>query len=106
MGSAVVFYNDAVAGAAVAVKTAAGRLNGIAVCNTTAAVAYLQVFNKAAADVVLGTTVPVASFRIPASSSRDIAIPLDIDGAGISVAGTTLAGNATGATLSVVASVA
>jgi hypothetical protein len=37
--------------------------------NNHTAVVYVQVFNKVAADVVLGTTVPDRTFQVPASAS-------------------------------------
>lgn len=42
-----------------AVKASQGILHALAIINTTAAVAYVQIFDKAAvADVTLGTTTP------------------------------------------------
>lgn len=100
------FFNDAVAATAVELKASAGTLAGLAVANKTAAVAYLQIFNKPAADVIVGTTVPVIAIRLAANESRQFPFPLELGGTGISAAGTTDAGGLTGAAISVVATVA
>lgn len=104
LSSALSFFNNAVAGAAVQVKAAAGTLYGLKLVNTTAAAAYLQVFGKLAADVVLGTDVPLFAIRLAASESIFIPMPgVDVDGVGISLAGCTTPTGATGAAISVTA---
>lgn len=69
--------------------------------NTTAAVAYFQVFNKKAADVTPGTTVPKWSIGLPASAG--LSLPLgdgvDMGGDGLTVIGTTTIGGSTGAAI-------
>ena len=68
--------------------------------NTTAAVAYLQVFNTKAASVTIGTTAPIATFGVPASGQVTVLFPTDgwfVGGTGLSVAGTTARAGATGA---------
>lgn len=50
-----------------AIKAAAGQLYGYHLFNTTAAVAYVQIFNVAHGSVTLGTTAPTLSIGIPAS---------------------------------------
>ena len=68
--------------------------------NTTAAVAYLQVFNLPSASVTLGTTVPALSIGVPASAALVLPLPedgLNLGGDGLSVAGTTTRAGVTGA---------
>jgi len=70
--------------------------------NTTAAVAYLQIFNIAAASVTLGTTAPTLSIGVPASAALVLAIPeagQHMRGSGLSCAGTTTRAGLTGAAL-------
>ena len=71
--------------------------------NTTAAVAYLQIFNKRAADVTLGTTAPTYAFGVPASGHITIPMPegLYLGGGGMSVAGTTTRTGSTGAAVDI-----
>lgn len=51
------------------VKTSGGKIHNIRCINTVASVRYLKVFNAASGSVVVGTTTPVLTFLIPASSS-------------------------------------
>lgn len=98
------YFNDAVT-TVQQVKAAAGSVMSIVVANTTAAVAYLQVFFLPSANVTLGTTAPEASFRLEANANRVIVFeyPFGDPGAtGISIAGTTTATGSSGAALSVV----
>jgi hypothetical protein len=70
--------------------------------NTTAAVAYFQVFNLPAASVVLGTTAPWMSFGLPADAGMVLPIPecgIECKGTGLSVAGTTLRAGSVGAAI-------
>lgn len=65
--------------------------------NGNAAASYVQIFNRPAASITLGTTAPLMSFYIPANGGR--VIPLgdiyDFGGDGFSIAATTTrAGNA------------
>jgi hypothetical protein len=78
-------------------------LHMVDIQNTTAAVAYLQVFPRAAAAITLGTTVPRYAFGIPASGHITIVIPegMRLGGDGCSVAGTTTRGGNTGAALDI-----
>lgn len=71
--------------------------------NTTAAVAYLQIFYKAAASVTLGTTVPDAVIPIPASGGIgvDTGWHINSGAAGVSIAATTTRTGLTGATCDV-----
>lgn len=73
------------------------------VFNTTAAAAYLQVFDLASASVTLGTTTPRFALGIPASGSIFVEFekPM-LFTVGFVVAGTTTATGATGAALNVV----
>lgn len=103
-GGASPFFNDAVAGTVVNIKaSAAGQLYHLKLVNTTAAAAYLQIFNVKAASVTLGTTVATWTLRLAANESVNIpmACPLGLGGSGISIAGTTTATGLTGAAISV-----
>lgn len=102
------FFNDAVAAAAVQVKAGPGQLFALKLVNTTAAVAYLQIFDQLAANVTVGTTAPKWVIRLAASESTPIPliVPLGIgqlqaSNPGISMAGTTTAGGSTPAAISV-----
>jgi hypothetical protein len=103
-GGALPFFNDGVTGTVKDVKaSAAGQLYHLKLVNTTAAVAYLQIFNVKAASVTLGTTVPTWTLRLAASESVNVvmATPVQLGGSGISIAGTTTATGSTGAAISV-----
>jgi len=68
------------------------RIGAIAMLNTTAGNAYLQIFKTAAVNVTLGTTVPDDVIGLPASGG--ISFPVMSGGwypggAGFSIAGTT-----------------
>ncbi len=102
-GGAQPFFNDAVAGTVVDVKTTAGWLLGLSLVNTTGDDAYLQVFNKPAADVVIGTTAAAFCLRVPAGAGAAMSVPLELGGTGISIAGTTTATGSTGAAISTTA---
>jgi len=67
-------------------------LRFLVMINTTAAVAYFQIFAKPSADVTLGTTVPDLSIGLPASSAMVFPVPesgIFMGGKGLTVAGTT-----------------
>jgi|SRR5206468_4780005 len=94
-----------VAGTVVNVSTSGPiRIQAVALLNTTAAVAFLQMFENIAANVVLGTTVPDMSIGLPASGGISFPIP---DGwlmgglNGLSIAGTTTSTGAVGAGIQV-----
>jgi hypothetical protein len=81
------------------------RIQAVALLNTTAAVAYLQMFRDIAANVTLGTTVPNISIGLPANGGISFPLPdgwlFGKDKVGCSCAGTTLPTNAIGAGISV-----
>ena len=55
-------YQGQVGGTKVGIKeVGAAVVHGIVLLNETAAVAYLQIFNRPSASVTVGTTVPVLS---------------------------------------------
>lgn len=103
------FFNDAVAGTVVQVKAGAGQLVYLKLVNTTAAAAYLQIFDLLAASVTLGTTTAKWTVRLAANESVSVPmlLPLGLGQvnslatAGISMAGTTTATGSTGAAISV-----
>ena len=103
------YFNDAVAAAVQQIAAQASMIVGMKLVNTTGAVAYLQVFAAPAANVTLGTTVPLFVIRLQANESitlYDGAVPVQVgqygqSGQGLSIAGTTTAGGNTGAAISV-----
>ncbi len=97
------FFNDAVAATKVEAKTARAKLHVIRLVNTTAAVAYLQIFDKLAAVVTVGTTVAKTVIRLNANEILTLSAPdgIDIGGDGLTLAGTTTATGNTGAAISV-----
>jgi hypothetical protein len=101
---ALPYFNDAVAGTKQTVKDAPAKLYGVKLVNTTAAAAYLQVFDKLAANVTVGTTTPTFCFRLAANESVNIQFeaPIDFQN-GMTLAGCTSATNSTGAAISVLA---
>jgi hypothetical protein len=50
------------------VKATAGQIYSITLENVNAAVRYVKVYNAAAANVTVGTTTPVMTLRMPATS--------------------------------------
>jgi len=87
-------YKNALSTTVTEAKATAGLLYGFYARNTAGAVGYLQLFDLAAADVVLGTTVPKLSFGFEAGDAEVLILPLPILFAtAISMAGTTDAEN-------------
>lgn len=90
------------------IKNSPGQVFSIHALNTTAAVAYFELWCKVAGLVTLGITNPDAMFGIPASGVIDVYFPLPTGGGtctsgGLSVAGVTTPGG--GATASIVATI-
>lgn len=76
------------------VKGSSGNVYGWSVMNTTAAIAYVQVFNKLSANVTLGVTVPDWVIPVPANGTTGAGsngwIPVSIlHATGITIACTT-----------------
>lgn len=98
-------YSGQVAGTVVNLdSTGPQHLRLCVLLNTTAAVAYLQIFNIAAGSVTLGTTVPWLSIGLPASAAMVLPLPeggILAKGSGLSVAGTTTRTGSTGAAIDV-----
>ncbi len=77
-----------------AVKTSAGNVYGWSVLNNTAAIAYVQVFNKGTGSITLGSTAPDWVIPVPANGTtgagNNFMIPLGVShSTAISVACTT-----------------
>lgn len=53
------------------IKTAPGTIYWIVAINTTDAPIFLKFYNATAANVTVGTTVPVLTFPVPANASSD-----------------------------------
>lgn len=81
---------SALSSTAVAIKASSGRIVSAEFYNPAAAVTYVQLFDKAAASVVLGTDTPILSIGVPAGGRAQC--PLDVGFiTAISVAATTTA---------------
>lgn len=88
-GLGVPFETDALT-AVQSVKATAGAIYGYNATNTNASVCYLQIFNTASGSVTLGTTAPIITIGLPATSSAHIMWPYPIQfGTAISIAATT-----------------
>jgi hypothetical protein len=76
-------------------------LKSLVLLNTTAAVAYLQIFNMTSDAVTVGTTTPTLSIGIPANGA--IVVPCDdgivLGNTGLTIAGTTTRTGSTGAAI-------
>lgn len=96
-------WSGAVNGTVQNVNTNANNLiDGINIQNLTAAVAYLQVFDAAAANVTVGTTAPTWYIAIPASGNVQVFTPKPIKHTtGLSLASTTTATGSSSAATSV-----
>jgi len=82
------------------VKATAGVVCSIYASNTNAAARWLKLYNATAANVTVGTTVPVATFYLPASGANPVkleAAALAFDTAITAAATTGVADNDTGA---------
>jgi hypothetical protein len=81
------------------VKSSAGQLYGYHILNTTAAIAYVQVWNLGTGSITLGTTAPTFVLGLPANGGATFNSDIGIAFAtAISVAATTTrAGSATAA---------
>lgn len=112
------FFNDAVGGTVVNVPASSHRIWAMHLVNTTAAAAYLQIFNQPASGVTLGTTAPTWVIRLGANATADLTFPdavslgtLPSSGTvapptNISIAGTTTPTGLTAAIISVSMAVA
>jgi hypothetical protein len=95
-GGAGVYYNAALLATKAVVKASPATLYGWQIHNTTAAVMYVQIFNKLTAAVTVGTTVPDMAFGLAASGVLNSTLPIGIDlSIGLVVAATTTAGGLT-----------
>ena len=97
------YQNSSVAGTVQQVKATQAQLQCLSLLNTTAAVAYLQIFYLPSASVTLGTTVPNYFVGMAASQGTSFCFPAPVggSGSGLSLAGTTTAGGLTGAAIAV-----
>lgn len=98
----LLIVTGSVGATATAIKASAGQLYGYHLFNTTAAVAYVQIFNVASGSVTVGTTAPTMSVGIPASGGVTVNWDKGIAfGTAISFACTTTRTGSTGATCDV-----
>lgn len=97
-----VFFNSALVATVTNVKNTSGSVYGFSVGNIATTACFLQIFNATAANVTLGTTVPVMSILVNLSSATVPGGPTNLSfvnapipfNTAISVAGTTGATNA------------
>lgn len=88
------YLNTALSNTKQSVKTSSARLYGYHVFNPGAAVTYLQIFNKLAADVTVGSTTPDMVLALPSTATSPVGvdgvfeIPISF-GTGIVIAATT-----------------
>jgi hypothetical protein len=82
---------------ATAVKASAGQVYGWFFYNSNASVSYVQFFNTATGSTTVGTTTPVYSLGIPASSGANVMMPIGIaHSTAITIAITTTRAGSTG----------
>jgi hypothetical protein len=96
------FYSAQVNATKAAVKASAGQIYGYHFLNTTAAIAYVQIFNVASGSVTVGTTTPDLVIPLPGNSTTGAGATLEIStgiafSTAITLACTTTRGGSTGA---------
>lgn len=87
------------AGTVQVVKAGPGVVTGLEIVNNQAAIIFVQIFDKVAAGVTLGTDTPDLEYTVPASSSLNVEIGDDNGvnfNTAISIASTTTEAGATG----------
>lgn len=103
-GSLSPFFNGAVSNTVVDIKASAGAILAYLRLISGATAAFLQMFNKPAAQVTLGTTVPAWVVQLAASQDLTIVnglvqLPqlglLNLGGSGLSIAWTTTSSGST-----------
>lgn len=98
IGSCEYDYTAAQAEVKKAVKVGSGLIYGFTVTNSTAATAFLMVYDALAASVTVGTTVPSFVFPISASANQYLSLTKPIRmKTGIVIASCTAINNTTGA---------
>ena len=85
-------YSNSITATVVNVDTTSCRFCWFDIGNVNATVVYVQIFNRPAANVTLGTTAPLLSIEVPATSGRVVSsgILMNFGGDGFSIATTTL----------------
>ena len=97
-GGATFSWNS-IKATATSVKGSAGQVYGWYIYNSNSSAVYVQFFNTASGSVTLGTTTPVYSLGIPATSGANAFIPCGIaHGTAITIAATTTATGSTAPT--------
>lgn len=101
-----IYRNAALTNSAVNIKPASGSVNGWYLFNPNTTVNYVDIFNSLAANVNLGTTVPIFSLGLPANSGANFIIEPGLPfSTAISVAGVTTAGGSTAPTNNLVVNI-
>lgn len=103
MDAATPVSKPALTNAAVAIKAGPGKIVGGDFFNASNATVYIQIFDKKAADVVLGTDVPILAIGIPTGQRAPFLSGGSGFRVGISAAATTGAANAVAPSAPVVA---
>jgi hypothetical protein len=88
-GSCSVIFNGLTNATVVDISNQPFYMAVIHVQNNTAALAYCQIFGVAAASVVIGTTVPLVQFSVPASGG--VVVPFPGEGFRIHAVATSIA---------------
>lgn len=92
--------STALTNAAQVVKASAGKLGGYYIYNPNAAATYVHLYNVAAASVTVGTTNPLITLCIPATSAANVELAMGVpfSNAGWSISATTTGGGNTAPT--------
>lgn len=103
MDAATPVSKPALTNAAVAIKNGPGKIEGGDFLNPSNATVYVQIFDKKAADVTLGTDTPVLAIGIPTGQRAPFPTGKTGFNTGISAAATTGPANAVAPSAAVVA---
>jgi len=95
--AAQTYYNAALSNTKIEVSDFECNFYGFVLYNAGSAVTFLQVFDKDADDVTVGTTIPDVAYPIPAGGGLDqpVIVPIRHMGVGFTVAATTTATGST-----------
>jgi hypothetical protein len=96
------YFNDDVAGTAIAVQAGPTLLYGFEFHNVTAADAFVLLYNAAVANVTVGTTAPNFVISVDANGVRGghFAVPMQFN-SGLTIASVTATDGSTGAAVDV-----
>lgn len=101
-------YQSALTNTKVAVKTSAGNLYGLHIYNPNNVVTYIQIFNKASANITLGTTAPDFVLAVPPNGWLDdpaSSVPIWAFGTACTIVATTTPSGSTAPTNSLLSNI-